>query len=364
MGTHVKILAGVATLALLLTPIAHAETLSGSNYQIENPSIDSGGGQSSSGNYTSRDGIGDSNDSGLASTNFKVFPGFFQHAYPGVPAEPTLTNTGGTLYNALDYVIATGSGQQTDTQYAIAISSDDFTTTYFIQADNTVGSSAAWQSYTAWGSGTGGRVTGLSPSTTYKIKVKARYGADTETAYSLTASATTAGPSLTVTFAGVNSGVSFDGETTTLTTSANGIGFGTLAVNSPAIAAHTVTVSTNATAGYTTTIRYNQPLTKSGGQTINNVSGTNTTPAAWPGSITTGAFGYHSSDETLCTGNTSRFSSNNTWAALDTSNYEVACSTGPVAAEQTMVSYKLEIGSQQPAGAYSSTVTYITTALY
>lgn len=364
MGIHAKILAGAALCALFIVPVVRAETLSGSNYQIENPSIDSGGGEASSSNYTSRDGIGDSNDTGLASTNYKVFPGFFQHAYPGVPAQPNLTNTGGTLYNALDYVIATGSGQQTDTKYAIALSSDDFATTLFVQADNTVGSTASWQSYTAWGAGSGGRITGLSPSTTYKIKVKARYTEDTETAYSLTASATTAGPSLTVTFAGVNTGVSFDGEITTLTTSANGIGFGTLAINSPAIAAHTVTVSTNATAGYTTTIRHDQPLTKSGGQTINGVSGTNSTPSSWPGSITTGAFGYHSSDETLCTGNTSRFSSNDTWAALDTSNYEVACSTGPVSSEQTMVSYKLEIGSQQPAGSYSSTVTYITTALY
>ncbi len=364
MRTYQKKLAGVVIFVFLLAPVVHAETLSGSNYQIENPSIDSGGGESSSGNYTSRDGIGDSNDTGIASTNYKIFPGFFQHAYPGVPAQPTLTNTGGTLYNALDYVIATGSGQQTDTTYAIALSSDDFATTWYIQADNTIGNTATWQTYTAWGGGTGGRVTSLSPSTTYKIKVKARYAADTETAYSLTANATTAGPSLAVIFAGVNTGTSFDGETTTLSTNANSIGFGTLAVNSPAVAAHTVTVSTNATAGYSTTIRYSQPLTKSGGETISNVLGTNIAPNTWPTSITTGSFGYHSSDETLCSGNTSRFSSNNTWAALETTNYEVACATGPVTAEQTMVSYKLEIGNQQPAGTYSSTVTYITTALY
>ncbi len=365
--THLlkQILGHALALSLAITPIAHAETLSGSNYQIENPSIDSGGGSASSSNYASRDGIADSNDSSSASTNFSVFPGFFQHAYPGVPATPTLTNTGGTLYNSLDYVISTGDGQQTDTNYAIAISSDDFATTNFIQADNTVGSSAVWQTYTAWGSGSGGRVTGLAASTTYKIKVKARYGTNTETAYSATATAATVGANLSITFSGVTSGTVFDGETTTVSTSANSIAYSQLGVNIPAIAAHKITVTTNATAGYTTTIQQNQPLTRGGGsETISPVSGTNSAPATWPGSIITGAFGYHSSDESLCTGSSSRFSTNDTWAALDTNHYEVACATGPVSSEETTVSYKLEIGTGQAAGDYSNTVTYITTAQY
>ncbi len=354
-----------ALCSLVFAPIAQAETLSGSNYQIENPSLDSGGGASSSTNYASRDGIGDSNDSSTASGNYSIFPGFFQHAFPGVPATPTLTNTGGSLYNALDYVITTGDGQQTDTNYAIAISSDDFVTTNYIQVDNTVGTTAAWQSYTAWGGGSGGRVTGLTASTTYKIKVKARYGTNTETGFSNTATAATVGASLSITFSGIGSGTLFDGETTTITTTANAIAYGQLGVNVPAIAAHKITVTTNASAGYTTTIRQNQALTRDGGsETISPVSGTNSTPATWPGSITTGAFGYHSSDESLCTGTTSRFSTNNTWAALDTGNYEVACSTGPATSEETTVSYKLEIGTGQAAGQYTNTVTYITTAQY
>ena len=359
-----KIILVITSVVLLASaPIALAETLGSTNYQIENPSIDVGGELSSSTNYTSRESIGGSNDSSAQSTNYKVFPGFVQHAYPGVPATPTLTNTGGTLYNALDFIMATGSGQQTDTTYAIAISSDDFSTTYFIQADDTVGSSAVWQTYTSWGSGSGQRVTGLASSTTYKINVKARYGADTETGYSQTASATTAAPSLTVTFAGVNSGTSVDGETTTTTTTANAIAFGSLVINSPKVAAHQITVSTNATAGYSTTIQQNADLT-SGSNTISPVSGTNASPASWPGSITTGKFGYHSTDQLLCTGTTTRFATNNTWAAVETTAYEVACNTAAVSNEATKVSFKLEIGSNQQAGSYQNTLTFITSATY
>lgn len=356
-------IAGV--LLLICVSTASAEMLNSSNYRIENPSIDVGGQSSSSTNYSTRDSIGGSNDSSAQSTTYKAFPGFVQHAYPGVPGVPTLTNTGGTLYNSLDFVVTQGNGQQTDTNYAIAISSDDFTTTYYIQSDNTLGTSAAWQTYTAWGSGSGERVTGLSPNTTYKIKVKARYGADTETAFSSEASAATTGPTLTLTFTGISSGNTLDGETTTVTSSTNAIPFSQLVVDTPAVAAHKTTVTTNASGGYTTTVSQNQDLTRDGdSETISAVSGTNASPATWPTGFTDGRFGYHTSDESLCTGSTSRFSTNDTWAALSTSAYEVACSTGPVTAEETNVTYKLQIGSLQASGSYSNTITYITTALY
>ncbi len=341
-----------------------AEVLNSGNYQIE-ASIDIGGESSSSTNYTDRDSLGDINSEGLASTNYKAFPGFIQHAYPGIPGTPTLSNTGGTLYNALDFIINTGNGQQTDTTYAIAISSDDFATTNYIQTDDTIGSSAAWQTYTAWGSGSGERVTGLSPSTTYKIKVKARYGADTETGFSSVASAATTGPSLQVTFSGIASGTTIDGETTTVTSSANSIPYSALTLDTPAIAAHKTTVSTNASAGYTTTISQNQNLTRDGGsETISQVSGTNASPDTWPAGFTDGRFGYHTTDESLCTGTSGRFSPNNSWARLDTSYYEIACATGPATAEETTVTYKLQVGITQAAGNYQNKITYVTTAIY
>lgn len=360
-----KIITITLTFLLFSTQIAIAETLGSTNYQIENPSIDVGGELSSSTNYTSRESIGSSDESDSNSTNYKVFPGFVQHAYPGVPATPTLTNTGGTLYNALDFVVAVGDGQQSDTTFAIAISSDDFATTNYIQTDDTVGSTAAWQTYTQWGSGSGERVTGLTAGTTYKIKVKARYGIDTETAFSNTASATTSSASLTVTFAGVNSGTTFDGATTTVTTGANSITYGSLIPNTPSIGAHQVTVTTNASGGYSTTVQQDGNLRTNSSKEISPVSGTNASPATWPTGITAGFFGYHTSDEDLCSGTTGRFASNNTWAALSTSPYEVGCNTAPVTGGETItVTYKLETGTVQEAGQYSNRVTYITSAQF
>ncbi len=349
---------------MLAPGIVVAQTTSSTNYQVEAGTFDGGGESSSSTNYSSRDSIGDQSDAGSSSTNYKAFGGFQLPAYPGIPAAPTLTNTGGTLYNSLDFIVATGNGQQTDTTYAIAISSDNFTTTNYIQADDTVSTSEAWQTYTNWNSGTGERVTGLLPSTTYKIKVKARYGADSESGWSQEASATTAAPDLTITFAGVNSGTSVGGVTTTTTSTTNAIAYGSLPISTAQTAAHQVTVSTNAVDGYVTTVQQDGNLRTGGSDYIPAFSGTNASPSAWGGGFSTGAFGYHTTDSLLCTGTTSRFSSNDTYAQLTGSPLEVACSTGPVSSETTTLIYKVEVGSAQPNGSYQNLITYITTAQF
>lgn len=358
-------------ITLLLPQTVIAETLSSSNYSIEGATLDGGGESSSSTNYSSRDSISGEESGPATSTNYKSTGGFENVAYPGVPAVPTLTNPGSALYNSLDFIIATGDGQQTDTTYAIAISSDDFVTTYFIQSDDTLGAAPAWQTYAGWGSGTGERVTGLSPSTTYKIKVKASYGtgsnaADSESGYSQTASAATSAPTLSVAVSGVNSGTSVSGLTTTATSTSTNIGFGSLTIGdaNPNVAAQTVTVTTNATGGYTTTAEQNQALTSSNGDSITPVTGTNAAPSAFGTGVTTGRFGYHTTDSALCTGTSSRFTVNDTFAALSTTPYEIACSTGPVTSEATQIVYKLVVGALQEAGDYQNSVTYITTATY
>ena len=354
----------IIILAVTGSNFALAQTISSPNYRIENPTLDAGGEPSSSTNYRSQDSASDIEGDSSSSTNYKAFPGFEQGAYPGVPGVPTLTNTGGTLYNALDFVILTG-GNAIDTNYAIAISSDNFATTFFIQTDDTVGSSPAWQTYANWGSGSGERVTGLASSTTYKIKVKARFGIDTETDYSSEASAATSSPAITMTFTGINSGTSVAGETTSVTSTTNAIAYGSLVINTPSVAAHKVTVTTNAAGGYATTIKQDGHLrTTTPGQQIDPVSGTNTTPAAWPGSVSTGAFGYHTTDALLCTGTTTRFATNNTYAQLTTSPEEVACNSAPVTAEETTLVYKVEIGSLQTPGSYQNIITYVTTGIF
>lgn len=360
----------LVVISLIFFPaVTFAQTMTGTDYQLENSTLDGGGESSSSTNYRSRDSIGGVSDGGASSTSYNIFEGFLRPSYPGVPGTPTLTNTGGTLYNTLDFVIATGTAQQSDTTYAIAISSDDFATTYFVQTDDTLGVNEAWQTYTNWGSGTGETIVGLSPSTTYKIKVKASYGtgsdaADSETAYSPTATATTAGPNLTITFTAVTAPTTVDSISVDTSSTTNAIAYGSLAVNTPEVSAHAITVTTNAVAGYATTLLQDGDLRTGTGSEIDPVSGTNASPAAWPGAVTTGAFGYHASDDTLCTGTAGRFVTTNTYAQLTGTPEEVACSTGPVSAETYYVIFKLEIGNVQPSGSYQNVVTYITTAQF
>src|SRR4029077_7622219 len=136
-----------------------------------------------------------------------------------------------------------------------------------------------------------------------------------ESGYSLTASATTAAPSVTVSIAGVSSGTLIAGLTTTVTSTATTMGFGSLTVGDafPNIAAQLITVTTNATGGYTTTVQQDGNLTSVNADTIAVVSGTNASPAIFGTGVTTGRFGYHTTDSSLCTGSTGRFTVNDTF---------------------------------------------------
>ncbi len=154
-----------------------------------------GSGVADSGNYSSISIVGEqgSSDKNIGTT-YNLGPGLIFTQQTNVPAAPTFTNPDSS-YNKLKFVLDTGSNP-TDTVYAIAISTDDFVTTNFIQADNTIGPTAVYQTYSTWGGASGANVIGLAVSTTYKIKVKAVQTKYTETEYSAAASASTLAPTL------------------------------------------------------------------------------------------------------------------------------------------------------------------------
>jgi hypothetical protein len=115
-----------------------------------------------------------------------------------VPPAPTLTNPA-NYYDKLHLTLDTG-GNPSDTLFAIAISADDFATTEYVKADSAIGSTLAfsdYQTYTAWGGGSGFDILGLDPGTTYKVKVKAMQGDFTESGYGPAATAATVNPMLT-----------------------------------------------------------------------------------------------------------------------------------------------------------------------
>lgn len=172
---------------------------SSTNYQLHNYNYGSGGtANSTSTNYSLNANTGGTNNVQSTSTNYKARSGNNNTQQANVPPAPTFTNPA-SYYDKLKFVLNTGNNP-TDTKFAIAISTDNFVTTKYVKSDDTVGTtltSGDYQTYAAWGGASGQNVIGLTPATTYKIKVTAIQGKFTQTEYGPTATAATVTPSIT-----------------------------------------------------------------------------------------------------------------------------------------------------------------------
>lgn len=169
------------------------------NYQLKDFGYGGGGvANSASSNYAIEGIVGEQNATRLDGVTYDLGPGLQFTNQANVPPAPAFTNPS-NYYNKLALTLATGDNP-TDTLFAIAISTDDFVTTNYVQSDNTVGATLGledYQTYSAWGGGSGFTVIGLAASTTYKVKVKAWQGKFTETGYGPEVSAATVGARLT-----------------------------------------------------------------------------------------------------------------------------------------------------------------------
>ena len=174
---------------------------SSTNYTLKSYDFGNGGGSPSSTNFKLNVNTGSQSSDTQSSTNFKTKSGELNTLTANVPPAPTFTNPS-SEYNRLKLTINTGSNP-TDTKYLVAISTDNFATiTNYVQTDFTVGSSnvaTVYQTYAGYGSASGVWVVGLSPSTTYTVKVSAMQGNSTNSAFGPTASVATVSPSLTFT---------------------------------------------------------------------------------------------------------------------------------------------------------------------
>ena len=169
------------------------------NYQLDSFGFGAGGETGASSNYAGEFVLGETSETALSSSNYKAWPGLLFTQFANTPTAPTVTNSG-NYYNKLNVVVNT-SNNPSNTKYAIAISDDSFSTTNYIQSDNTIGAtlgSEDWQTYTNWGSGSGEFVIGLDPGTTYYFKVKAERGGYTEGPWGPVASVATS--NLTLSF--------------------------------------------------------------------------------------------------------------------------------------------------------------------
>ncbi len=329
----------------LLTSVVVAGPVS-DNYELQTYGFGAGGViDASSSSYSMVGILGEqaSTQSGLVLT---------QQA--GLPAAPSLSNPG-TLYDRLNMIIDNG-GNPTDATFAVAITSDNWASTRYIQDDFTVGETLGaedWQTFTSWGSGSGVTITGLSYNTIYTVKVKARSGDFTETDWSAEGSASTVSPSLT--FSVSDSTITFDELSS---------------ANSWTDATKTtiLTTSTNAYHGYTVYGHETGQLTDTSANTILDYASPNSAPTSWTGL----GFGYTTNDSSLTGGTANRFISEGPNYAGFTAaqpgdpvaDHTDVITDTPVTNEQFTISYRVTVNDNQPAGSYTTSLVYVVVPEY
>lgn len=178
--------------------VSFAAAPASTNFKIEEYGFGSGGTATSSSTNFLLYGISGEIETGSpSSTNFIVLPGLTYTLQPNIPA-PTVTNPS-SYYNKL-HIVVNNASYPTDTTFAIQVASGsaDFSSNvYYVQADNTLGTSIFFQTYSSWGSASGFNAIGLFPGTTYYVRAAAKRGVYQEGPWSATAYAATINPTFT-----------------------------------------------------------------------------------------------------------------------------------------------------------------------
>ncbi|MFZ1654805.1 MAG: hypothetical protein WBO92_05305, partial [Candidatus Moraniibacteriota bacterium] len=116
------------------------------NFQLKDFGYGGGGvANGTSSNYAIEGIAGEQNATKLSGTTYDLGPGLQFTNQANVPPAPTFTNPA-NYYNKLRLTLATG-GNPSDTLFAIAISTDNFVTTNYVQSDNTVGATLGLEDY-------------------------------------------------------------------------------------------------------------------------------------------------------------------------------------------------------------------------
>lgn len=177
----------------------------------------------------------------------------------------------------------------------------------------------------------------------------------------------TIAPTLTFVCAAVAAAQTVNGATTTHASGASGIDFGQdVTASANGISAHDLTATTNAAGGYTVYVRHTGQLTNGAGDTIDNHTGTNAAPTAFPAAGTE-AWGYTTDDAVLEAVAVDRFTSagGDKWAGFTTSNEEVMYNAAAVPSSETQrVGHQVGIDATTEAGTYQSTIVYTVVATF
>lgn len=181
---------------LLFSMLMLAAVPASNNFKLNNFGFGNGGTNTATSTTYSLQGIaGETNGPAGSGSTTKNKSGFIETEQANVP---TLTFTNpSSYYNQLSFTINTANNP-TDAKFALAISTDNFTTTNYVQSDNTIGPVLGpedYQTNATWVAN-GSKVIGLLPSTTYYLKGKATQGKFTESGYSPVVTAATVSPEL------------------------------------------------------------------------------------------------------------------------------------------------------------------------
>lgn len=195
-----KIFVQISCLVLLIAGnVDKIWAQSSDNFVLQEYGFGSGGSEESgSNNYLLHGIIGETAGEQSASTNFQVLPGLIFAEMANTPDAPTITNDA-NYYNKLKIILVTGA-DASDTEYALAISMDNFSSdVQYIQDNQSTGASLGeedWQYYSDWGGASGFFVLNLAPSTTYYIRAAARQGRYTQSGFGPSNSAATVSPQM------------------------------------------------------------------------------------------------------------------------------------------------------------------------
>lgn len=330
------------------------------NFQLKDYGYGGGGvANGTSSNYAIEGIAGEQNATQLDGTTYDLGPGLQFTNQANVPPAPAFTNPA-NYYNKLKLVIATGSNPS-DTLFAIAISTDNFVTTNYVQSDSTVGAALGledYQSYAAWGGASGFNIIGLLPSTTYKVKVKAWQGKFTETGFGPESSAATVGATLTF---DIDVSASDTDTNAPYTTNIGDLLAGTVTSSPEKI---WVDFDTNGeSGGRVYIVASNAGLQSSrAGYTISSVTGNLT--ALSEGFGAQGSTATQSSGGPFAVATAYDLASNNV-AVTDTAIREIFTTSGPVSGGRGSFLLKAKSSAVTPAaGDYAETLTVIASASF
>lgn len=262
------------------------------------------------------------------------------------------------------------------------------------------GVGAVGQAFTLYIGNTNGTNTPIAPATgtshtegtadTYPVIVR-QFAADTNPNSATPVDTTTArvahieavrvtatvDPTISFSIAGIASGQSRCGITTDVTTTATGVPFGTMTLNTFKTLAQDLTVSTNASGGYVVTSSENDQLGLGGATspfipdtTCDGGTCTESTAAEW-NTATNNGFGYslHNVDAASIafqyndSGNTFRSKQFADITGAETAQ-TIFSSTTVANAENAYVCYRLSVGATQAAGDYENQITYTATGTF